>query len=379
MDLFILFGVSGDLSRKKIIPAFYELFKQGKLRDTRILGVSRRDLSPEYILQEVKPHIKNVEDKKLQEFKENLDYFQLTFSDKEKYSELASYIENIEKKHRIKDKIFYISTSPEFYEPIIEALGNNNISRNSKIIIEKPFGEDTDSASKLNMLLKKYFSDENIFRMDHYLGKKSIHELEKLREPEKLQIIFIEPFGIGTRGEYYNKFGALKDVFQNHILQLAAITLAKKEAEKIFILKKLSIEKIICGQYNEYLKEDKIPQHSKTETFVAIKMIYENIPIYILAGKKLSKKKSAVIIQRSNKETEIDFTNDYFPAEPYVHLIADVFSGKQTYFVSEEEIEEQWKIVEKLALMKPKIIKYDHEIPTEAKKLIEDDGWEWRI
>ena len=108
-------------------------------------------------------------------------------------------------------------------------------------------------------------------------------------------------------------------------------------------------------------------------------MIYENIPIYILAGKKLSKKKSAVIIQRSNKETEIDFTNDYFPAEPYVHLIADVFSGKQTYFVSEEEIEEQWKIVEKLALMKPKIIKYDHEIPTEAKKLIEDDGWEWRI
>lgn len=378
--LFVLFGISGDLSRKKIIPALYELFKQGKLKDIRVLGIARRDLSPDYIVAEAKPHIKHVDEKTLQKFKEAIDYFQLAFSDKEKYGKLAEYIKNYEKKLAIKNKVFYISTSPEFYEPIIEGVGKNNICDNSKIVIEKPFGEDVKTANSLNFLLKNYFSEKNIFRIDHYLGKDAIHELEKINKSEKLQILFIESFGIGTRGEYYDKFGAMKDVVQNHILQLIAVSLSKQfQKSKSDIIKNLRIEQAILGQYADYTKEKNIPSNSKTETLVAVKLSFNKISIYILAGKKLGIKKSAVIVKNKNSEKSIDLTNDDFPAEPYVNLITDVFSGKKTYFVSEKEIEEQWKFIEKIEKHKSQLLIYENEIPSEVKELIKENGWEWRV
>lgn len=319
-----IFGGTGDLAFRKLIPALYNLEYLCSLEDNFcIIIIGRRDYSIDEYLKIAKSWVQENAKRKFEEeiwnrLSDRILYYKMNISEKAEFEGLSKFY----KDQNIVKNIYYYSVAPQLFNIISEGIIEYCDTKNSKVIIEKPFGVDLESAKKLNELLKKNFDNDNIFYIDHYIGKEMIQNIKALRfsniifnkiwnkeNIENIQITASEELGVGSRAGYYDKSGALKDMIQNHLLQLLSIlTMSNEEKDsdpQLEILKSIKLkrkEDIVIGQYEGYTEESNISKDSETETFVAMKIEIDNdlwrgVPIFIRTGKKLASRETKVIIK----------------------------------------------------------------------------------
>lgn len=348
--LIVIFGASGDLTRRKLIPALFNIMKQNLMPESfAILGVGRTEMSDEEFRLEMKSAIGTFSEVLNKNDKETLDsfipllfYYSIDTFNPEAYSGLKTKIENLNTGFHLDDNIiFYLATPPNLYDKIPAFLANQGLNRKThKLIIEKPFGTNLISAKKLNLDLLNYFTEDQIYRIDHYLGKETVQNILVTRfsnhifEPiwnrnfiHHVEITSAESLGVEKRGGYYESSGALRDMVQNHLLHLVGLIAMeppiladsvniRNETLKVFkSLRPLTRENIrkdvIRGQYihstinNEkvlsYRDEEGVKPDSKTETYLAMKFFIDNwrwsgVPFYVRTGKRLPTRVSEVVI-----------------------------------------------------------------------------------
>ncbi len=340
----VVVGATGDLGRRKLLPALYDLHKHGEISPRgRILAVSRREGTRESFLagagEKARRHVEADEltPEDWQSFTERLDFVTLTATDPSTYGRLSEILAD----GRDRERIFYLATSPAFYGDISHAIADAGlITERSRIVLEKPIGTDLESARAINASVGEAFREHQIFRIDHYLGKETVQNLMAVRfgnvlfEPmwscervDHVQITVAETLGVEGRGGYYDQSGALHDMLQNHLLQLLCLTAMEPPArldqdsireEKIKVLRALHpltpedvAKKTVRGQYRAgavdrqpvdgYLEEPDVAAGSTTETFVALKAEIENwrwagVPFYLRTGKRLPERVSEIVV-----------------------------------------------------------------------------------
>ncbi len=322
-----LFGGSGDLTYRKLLPALYNLESTGKLSDDfKIIAIGRRDYSCDQYLEIAQRWIETYARKKFDsvvfnKFKKRVIYFKMDVSDVEEYYRLQQFYDN----QGINHHIYYYAVAPSLFIPITNGLKKYSATNQAKVIIEKPFGEDLASATQLNTTLAQFFGQDEIYHIDHYLGKEMIQNIISLRANniifkeiwnnkciESIQISASESEGVGTRAGYYDKSGALKDMVQNHLFQVLSIVVMDNPegdfaTEQLKVFNRLCAvsdysKEVVRGQYAGYLAETNISPQSQTETFVALKLFVENdrfsgVPIYIKTGKKLKHRETQLAIK----------------------------------------------------------------------------------
>jgi glucose-6-phosphate 1-dehydrogenase len=316
---FILLGATGDLAQKKIIPALVRLFAHKKLPESsRIIAFSRRPWGDDEYRSYITPWLEGITDVSAQQKKHFLDhitYIQGTFDTNEAYERLR---EKVDTEH----VLIYFAVEPRFYEIIFTKLGAVGFGNKSKLklLIEKPFGSHFTSAQHLETVLRQYFTEEQVYRIDHYLGKqgliKLVHEKKKNKEFEStlnakhiqsLAVTLIESLDIQDRGEFYEKVGALRDVGQNHILEMLAVTamdtpidegyIPEARAQVIEALKPVTeLTQVKRGQYEGYRSEHDVSPHSEVETYFKVQTEIEHerwrgVPVILQAGKAFKEKK----------------------------------------------------------------------------------------
>lgn len=324
----VLFGATGDLAQHKLFPSLFAMKRSCPRNNLKIIAVGRRDYSREEFLEQVQASLTsliNHNEDSWQLFCRDIEYYKMDFFEKNAYPLLADYLSK-ETNH-----LFYLSVPPESYPTIIEGLAFAGLHKNSKnfwsrLIIEKPFGTNYASATELNQQIANHFSEEQVYRIDHYLGKETVQNIlafrfaNQLFEPvwnnnnlDHIQITVSEKEGIKTRGNFYDATGAFRDIIQNHILQLVTlITMDQPEAfsaialekEKLHILKHIRVDysKTLIGQYKSYKSEANVSPESTRETFAATCFYIDTerwggVPIYVRTGKKMKEKVSEISVQ----------------------------------------------------------------------------------
>lgn len=366
--LLFLFGASGDLATNKVIPALYDLEDKNKLPiNLEIHGVSRRDWTDSNYVSIMQENLRKSKSEDVQtnhksfnpttwnKLAKKLHFVSGNFDDAQTYKKIHEVIKtkniqcntkvnnkSIPKKNNQYEIIFFFSIAPEFYSTVLNGVYNSKLNtycKNSstKLVIEKPFGHDYNSAKELNNQILHSFTDEQVYRIDHVLGKDTLQDiitfrknnfvLQKLLDNQFLdhiQISYLENKGVGERGSFYEKTGVIRDMVQNHLLQMLATAtaeipenldmLSKNRAEIIKHLKPVNLHEIAIGQYKSdrpgtpsYTKETGIDKQSKTPTFVALKTEiqttkWKNIPIYMRTGKALSQKFTEILFVFKSSE-----------------------------------------------------------------------------
>ena len=339
-----LFGGTGDLTHRKLIPGLFQLYIDDYLpKDFSLISIGRRDKNSEDYRKEVLESTKKYSDKpideeKFMDFSQMIDYFRLNFNSPDEYIDLKDELYARDEEGSLRSYMFYLAVSPDYFSNIVNNLESSGIRAKEslwqRLLIEKPFGEDLKSATKLNETISSVFDEKDIFRIDHYVAKEMIQNINILRFQNSIfgsiwnknhisnvQISVLEKEGVGTRGGYYDDTGALRDMVQNHLLQLLAITAMEPPKslrsddirnEKVKIFKDLKcFEKedlksgLVLGQYKGYTEEDKIDPNSSTETLVGAKLFIDNerwegVPFYLLTGKALEHKTAQVTIEFKN-------------------------------------------------------------------------------
>jgi len=418
-----IFGATGNLMYKKLLPAIAALQANNLLEpDTKILCIGRAQHTVESYIETAKTQIQTPIN--WSQLSPILEYFRMDFDQINAYEHLKNHMNMFGESKRL----FYLAVAPELFPVIAEGISSVQlITQNDalgRIVFEKPFGEDLKTAKSINTMLWKYFDESQIYRVDHYLGKEMIQNIlvmrfaNKLFENnwnslaiEKITIIAKETEGVMNRGNYYDHVGALKDMIQSHLLQMAALIAMEVpksfdvdgiREEKVKVLKRIRVEKedIITGQYRGYLDEKNILPASKTETAVFMKAYFDTprwkgVPFYFLTGKKLNEKRSEIIIDfedntlqeslwpnqaivknqlvirvapdegvtfRLNvkehglsnviKKVEMDYCHDCNVVgnkpEAYERLLLDFIRGNSTLFTRWDEIEAAWKIIDSI-------------------------------
>ncbi len=351
----ILFGASGDLAKRKVIPAMYDLAQHNSLGERySIIGFARTPMTDESFRTTIGEAAKTISEvgpidaAKWNEFSSNLYYSAGEYGDPKSYEQLARRLAEIDKEKNLGgNRLFYLSTPPEVYPDIVEQLGRAGLARaanpNSwvRIIIEKPFGRDLATAKALNKIVLNVFEEKQVYRIDHYLGKDTVQNLLVLRfgngifEPlwnrnyvDHVQITAGETLGVERRGGFYETAGALRDMIQSHVLQLTSLMAVEPPAsfdatavrnEKLKILQSIrpyNLEMVaqsaVRGQYAPgasngnklagYRDEPGVNPGSRTETFVAMRVLIDNwrwagVPFYLRTGKRLAKRTTEIMIQ----------------------------------------------------------------------------------
>jgi glucose-6-phosphate 1-dehydrogenase len=349
----VIFGASGDLTARKLVPALYDLAAQRRLPlEFAVVGISRTEMSHEEFrgklrkaLEEHRPG--EVSDDVWESFAGGIFYLPGDSKKPETYDGLMELLKKLDSERGTQgNRAFYLSSSPSLFPAIVENLGEAGLNEGeeggwSRLVVEKPFGRDLRSAQDLNAELQRYFDETQIYRIDHYLGKETVQNILALRfangifEPlwnqhyvDHVQITVAEDIGVGARGAFYEEAGAMRDIVQNHVMQVLCLTAMEPPVtfdaesvreEKVKVLKAVrpipgdEVENYaVRGQYERgwvwgeevpgYREEGKIDPESVTETFVALKVFVDNwrwarVPFYIRAGKRLPKKATEVAIQ----------------------------------------------------------------------------------
>jgi len=439
--LIVVVGVTSNLAKIKLIPALYDLYESNQIsEDSKILGISRqargegelRGMVDEAVISKKSGQ---VDMSILNKFWQRFEFINGDLEDEELYKNISTRLEDGAQ------IIFYLATHPAFYESIFNNLNKIGVNRGRfgvKLMIEKPIGSDLKTARNLNKLLVEYFDESQIYRIDHYLGKETIQNIlafrfnnlifEKITQSnliDHIQITMTESFGAEARNAYYDNVGALKDVGQNHLLQMLALVMMDEPKEmtneeitkkRLEVLESLVAEprSLVLGQYSGYSSE-KI----KTNTYFAFKTSLNrgpmaNIPIYVRSGKKLAKSVAEIVVvfKKNNgfenrliyriqpnegiiirfgvkkpgagmelEEGLMQFcfrsVNDRL-ASPYEKLINDAIRGDQTFFNDAKEIEAQWRFIDGLKSgISPIVYEPGSWGPKEADEMIEKDGRSW--
>ena len=340
----VIFGASGDLTHRKLMPSLFSLVCEGLLPEQfSVIGVARSALDDDSFRQKVKKgiesysRIKPKQCDKWEAFSQNLFYHQANYDDPEAYKKLAEILAKIDEKVGGGcNCLFYLSTPPMLYPVIVDQLGQAGLARQHqehwrRIIIEKPFGHDLSSATELNQQVHEVFHESQVYRIDHYLGKETVQNLLVFRfanaifEPlwnrnyiDHVQITVSEEVGLGSRAGYYDTAGIMRDMFQNHILQLLTLTAMEPPAEfnaislrdeKVKVLKAIQPIKrddvgryTVRAQYRTYRDEKGVAPGTETPTFAALKLFinnwrWRNVPFYLRSGKALGDKVTEISIQ----------------------------------------------------------------------------------
>jgi glucose-6-phosphate 1-dehydrogenase len=447
-DALVFFGASGDLAFKQIFPALQALAGRGQL-EMPVIGVARSNLSDEQFKERAKNSInKNGKfvESDFQKLCSVLQYVEGDYNDDSTYSRLADKLKSA------KNPLFYLAIPPDLFAKVAEHLAKAGLSKNARVVVEKPFGRDLESAKRLNETLHRFFAEENIFRIDHYLGKEPVQNLIYFRfaNPfihaawnktyiESVQITMAESFGVAGRGKFYEEAGAIRDVVQNHMLEVIACLAmecpggpdhqARRNARGQLLaqVRSLSSDDVLKGQYDGYRSEDGVNPQSKVETFAALRFHVDNerwdgVPFFVRAGKCLPVTATEVLVKfkhsakpvldeskicgnsyfrfRLSPDTEIALgtkvkqagelmtgrpvellAHDESPDEmkPYDRLLGDAANGDASLFAREDAVEESWRIVDPVLKCdgdQPLIYKKNTWGPEEvASKLSPEGGW----
>jgi glucose-6-phosphate 1-dehydrogenase len=348
----VIFGATGDLSRRKLLPALYNLAHEGALPELfNMIGVSRRDQSDDDFRDFAREAINQFSRRKpdaqvLEGLLGRMAYLGIPFDDTPNYAKIGTAMDALDEEYgQPLNRVYYLSTAPEFFPVITENIKENGLHRAEssevRVVIEKPFGTDLESARSLQDVVHSVFRERQVFRIDHYLGKETVQNVMAFRfanymfEPvwnrnyiDHIQITAAEDIGIGTRAGYYDQAGALRDLVQNHMLQL--LTLVCMEPPASFEANKVRDEKVKVLQAIEpptpeqvaqmtvrarytagmaggeeatgYLQEEGVPEDSDTETYAALKLEVHNwrwagVPIFLRTGKRLARKVTEIAVQ----------------------------------------------------------------------------------
>jgi glucose-6-phosphate 1-dehydrogenase len=356
----VIFGASGDLTARKLVPALYDLAATRRLPiEFAVVGISRTPLSHDEFRERLRGALEKhrsgqVSDDVWESFSKGIFYLAGDSKKAETYEELKGFLNELDAERGTEgNRIYYLSSSPSLFSTIVERLGEAgmNLEENggyARLVVEKPFGRDLMSARELNNDIRRYFEETQIYRIDHYLGKDTVQNILALRfsngifEPlwnqhyvDHLQITVAEDIGVGSRGAFYEEAGALRDIVQNHVMQVLCLTAMEPPVtfdaesvreEKVKVLKAaraIPEDEVnlyaVRGQYEQgwvfgeevegYREEEDVAPDSTTETYVALKLFIDNwrwagVPFYIRAGKRLPKKATEIAIQfRSTPHT----------------------------------------------------------------------------
>lgn len=435
-NVITIFGATGNLMIKKLLPALASLYEKGHLnKQTKILCIGRQDLTNETYIEE---YVKQVKHPSIESLYNLIEYLEVDLSNPKSYEKIRPYLSD--KKEM--DAVYYLAVPPTLFPVIAKGLCECGLVKKgnklARIVFEKPFGEDLKSAQAINKQLWAYFDESQIYRIDHYLGKEMIQNILIIRfsnrlfeqtwakdEIESITILAKETETVLTRGNYYDKIGAFKDMVQSHLLQMAALITMNEPVDysalsiknkKVEIFKNLTIDKdhFFTGQYKGYKESDKISKGSNTETFVYFKAHLSNhplegVPIYFYTGKALDEKRSEIIVtfkphskindlwpnkklprnkliirvapdegvyfelnvkEAGLNDTIIQKSLDYCHSceallnipEAYEKLLLEVLKNQSTLFTRWDEIETTWEIVESMQpLNKAPYIYEDYE------------------
>lgn len=358
-SIIVIFGATGDLAKRKLFPSIYNLFKKEKIaREFAVVGIGRRTLSTEEFRDYVSDCVSKQKNESLQEFCSHFYYQSLDVANREQYQQLKGLLSQLDETYNTDgNRMFYLAMAPEFFGQIagfLNSEGLKDVPGWTRLVIEKPFGHDLPSAQKLNDEIRMHFSEDEIYRIDHYLGKEMVQNIKVIRfanalfEPlwnnryiSNIQITSSEWLGVEERARYYENSGALRDMVQNHMLQMVSLlameppiklTTEEIRSEKVKVLRALRPikenevdEYFVRGQYGsglisnkevpKYRDEPNVDPNSNTETFVAGKLLIDNfrwagVPFYIRTGKRLAEKSTKIVVQFKDIPMNLYYTND---------------------------------------------------------------------
>lgn len=403
--IFVIFGITGDLSRRKLLPSLEQIRVSGNLpKDFKILGISRRDISPEDVAGE-----------KFKALKKYMHTLQMDMSEQKDYRRLEEKLKKMLPKHKAQ-YVFYLAVPPENVASVVSRLAGVGLDGPEvKLLLEKPFGLDYPSAKTLISHTNKHYKEKQIYRIDHYLAKEMAQNIVVFLNSnalfrqvwnnqfiEKIEIVAAESIGIEGRVDFYEQTGALRDLVQSHLMQLAALVLMqpcsnifsfeevpKRRLEALNNLQPVTNPKkqVIAGQYASYTKETAKPK-SNNETFISLVLFSEDnrwqgVPIHLVTGKKLNQKLTSIMIHfkrshhsqanllslriQPNEAVEFDvwvkepgysrslqqkplsfnYGHHYQSLpEAYEQVIIDAFASNRSLFASGEEVLASWKILQ---------------------------------
>ncbi|WP_298335119.1 glucose-6-phosphate dehydrogenase [Ferrimicrobium sp.] len=334
---FVLFGATGDLARKMLLPALMTVFRDHQGYRLQVVGVADTDHSVESFREYISALLTDsghFDKAQIDEFVGDVAYVRGDYGAEDLYEELATVIESDA------EPIFYLAIPPRFFEVVVDRLEAAGFAETGRVMVEKPFGRDLADARQLSSVLTKAFSETQIYRIDHFLGKEAVQNLLVFRfansilEPlwnrnyvSRIELNMLEDFGVEGRGAFYDGVGVLRDVVQNHLLQLLCLLLMEPPlsmssdavaSERVKVLSSMepfSLAESVLGQYRGYMNEPGVTPGSSTPTFVAVRVRlnswrWAGVPVFIRAGKAVDETKTNAIIEFRSPPTLIFDSND---------------------------------------------------------------------